>query len=99
MKKHTLFFASWLTVAGALFLNACHDKEKIYAQNDVVLKNLDTSVRPVIEIRVVLERYADQVANRILRQLGQLFGAEFGMRRSGNTESAHHTGKKPHPPD
>jgi hypothetical protein len=28
MKKHTVFLASWLTLAGTLFNIACNDKEK-----------------------------------------------------------------------
>ena len=46
MKKYTIFLASWLMVSGALLLGACHDKEKAYAKNDVVFKNLDISVHP-----------------------------------------------------
>jgi hypothetical protein len=37
--------------------------------------------RPDVEVRVVLERHADQVADRVLRRLGQVPGRPPGLRR------------------
>jgi hypothetical protein len=43
-------------------------------------------VRPDVQIGVVLERHADQVADRVLRELGQLLGAQFGMGGRGGEQ-------------
>jgi hypothetical protein len=47
-------------------------------------------LRPEVEIGVVLERQADQVADRVLRELRQLLGAHFGKR---GRYREHHGGK------
>ena len=36
---------------------------------------------PKLRLRVVLERHADQIADRILRELGELLGGHLGARR------------------
>ena len=38
---------------------------------------------PDVKVGVVLERHADQIADRVLGQLGQLLGAQRGMRGCG----------------
>jgi hypothetical protein len=41
---------------------------------------LGAGLRPDVEVGVVLERHTDQVAHRVLAQLGKLFGRQLGVR-------------------
>jgi putative endopeptidase len=45
IKKNTVHAIAACAV-GALLLTACKDKNKIYAENDVLIKNIDKSVKP-----------------------------------------------------
>ena len=45
IKKNTLTVIAACAVS-ALLLNACKDQNKIYAENDVLIKNMDKSVKP-----------------------------------------------------
>ena len=42
-------------------------------------------VRPDVQVGVVLERHADQVADRVLGELGQFLGTQFGVRGTRKT--------------
>ncbi|MDP9046678.1 MAG: hypothetical protein M3N14_00990, partial [Bacteroidota bacterium] len=41
-----IFRAILFTATGALLLTDCKDRSRTSAQNDVIFKNLDTSVKP-----------------------------------------------------
>jgi putative endopeptidase len=45
IKKNTVHAIAACAV-GALLFSACKDKNKVYAQNDVLIKNIDKSVKP-----------------------------------------------------
>ena len=44
-KKNTIY-AIVICAVSALLLNACKNKDKVYAENDVLIKNIDKSVKP-----------------------------------------------------
>ncbi|HWZ15484.1 MAG TPA: M13 family metallopeptidase [Mucilaginibacter sp.] len=46
MRKKNIFRAACIGISGILALTACRQKAQTYAQNDVIFKNLDTSVKP-----------------------------------------------------
>jgi len=46
MAKRVLLLSILVSAACALMLSSCNDKSKVYAENDAVYRNLDTSVKP-----------------------------------------------------
>src|SRR6185312_6625726 len=46
MKKHTILGAILMCITAVLIIAACNNKPAVNAQNDVVFKNLDVSVKP-----------------------------------------------------
>jgi hypothetical protein len=49
-------------------------------------------LRTEVQVSVVLEWDADQVADRILRELRELLGAKFSVRRSSPRQRCHQCG-------
>ena len=46
MKKPTIFGAILMSILAVLIIAACNHKSAVNAQNDVIFKNLDVSVKP-----------------------------------------------------
>jgi putative endopeptidase len=46
MKKQFIINVIIASALGVLIVSGCKDKSKIYAENDVLLKDLDTTVKP-----------------------------------------------------